>query len=193
MTASQICFRDAQKLLCSNHKKENIERKLKGNLRARDAPANHILCDIFGRESSQIYEKGLIDSTSTSSFDKKLMELKSTWNCMVPSFHTWFVQYEADLLKRHLIKEVTNLAHIGGHFSNNRTESMNNHIKDWIGRSGTLILSTVNRKIEEYVKTQQQEFEMVIYSNGPYELSHSHSILRKDRHVWNAMATDERH
>jgi hypothetical protein len=70
---------------------------------------------------------------------------------------------------------------------------MNNNIKDWIGRSGTLTLATVNRKIEEYVKTQQQEFEMVIYSNGPYELSHSHSILRKDRHVWNAVATDERH
>jgi len=61
MNASQICFPNAQKLLCSNHKKENIERKLKGNLRARDAPANHILCDMFGRESSQIYEKGLID------------------------------------------------------------------------------------------------------------------------------------
>ena len=61
MNALQICFPNAQKLLCSNHKKENIERKLKGNLRARDATANHILCDMFGRESSQIYEKGLID------------------------------------------------------------------------------------------------------------------------------------
>lgn len=26
---------------------------------------------------------------------------------MVPSFHTWFVQYETDLFKRYLIKEVT--------------------------------------------------------------------------------------
>lgn len=31
MNASLICFQDSLKVLCSNHKKENIERKLKGD------------------------------------------------------------------------------------------------------------------------------------------------------------------
>ena len=120
------------------------------------------------------------------------MDLKSTWDCLVPEFHSWFVKYEADLFKTNLIKEVTNLAQIDGHFSNNRTESVNNNVKDWLGRSGSVSLAVVNRKIEEYVKAQQQEMEMTIYSNGPYELAQSHQYLRKDRHIWNAMSTDER-
>lgn len=152
-----------------------------------------MLSDIFGKDCGPIYEKGLIDCTSTFDFHKKkLMDLKSTWDCLVPEFHSWFVKYEADLFKTNLIKEVTNLAQIDGRFSNNRTESVNNNVKDWLGRSGSLNLAVVNRKIEEYVKAQQQEMEMTIYSNGPYELVQSHQYLRKDRHIWNAMSTDER-
>lgn len=192
MNAALICFPDAQKLLCTTHKKENIERKLKGDLRARDTPSRHILYDIFGRETSQVKEKGLIDSTTTASFDKKLMELKSTWDCLVPAFHSWFVKYETDVFKMHLIKEISTAAHLDDHFSNNRTESVNNNIKDWVGRNESLSLATVNGKIEEYVKNQQQEFSMVVYSNGPYELSNSHGYLRVSRHVWNGMPTDER-
>jgi hypothetical protein len=59
MNASQICFPNAQKLLCSNHKKENIERKLKGNLRARDATANHILCECSVVKAHKFMKRGL--------------------------------------------------------------------------------------------------------------------------------------
>jgi len=71
MNASLICFQDSLKVLCSNHKKENIERKLKGDYRAREAASNHLLSDIFGKDCGPIYEKGLIDCTSTFDFDKK--------------------------------------------------------------------------------------------------------------------------
>jgi hypothetical protein len=37
------------------------------------------------------------------------------------------VAYEADLFKSYLIKEVTDLAHVCGHFSNNRIESQNDN------------------------------------------------------------------
>ena len=49
-----------------------------------------------------------------------------------------------------------------------------------------------NQKIEEYVRAQQQEFELAIYGNGPYDISESHEHLRKNRHNWNSMTIEER-
>jgi hypothetical protein len=50
-----------------------------------------------------------------------------------------------------------------------------------------------NQKIEEeYVRAQQQEFEVTIYGNGPYDISESHEDLRKNRHNWNSMTIEER-
>lgn len=65
MNASVICFQDAQKLLCSTHKKDNIQRKLKDDFRTKEAASNHILSDIFGKDVGTVYEKGLIDSVAT--------------------------------------------------------------------------------------------------------------------------------
>ena len=192
MNSILICFQDTQKLLCSNHKKENIQRKLKNEFRSREAAANHIISDIFGKDSGSIYERGLIDSTSTEEFDRGLMNVKVTWDCPLPQFHSWFVKYEADIFKAHLFKAFTKLARIENHFLNNRVESVNDNVKDWIGRSGRLSLPAANNKIQEYLNVQQQEFELIIYADGPYELADSHNNLRQSRHVWNSVSTENR-
>ncbi|CAC5417325.1 unnamed protein product [Mytilus coruscus] len=82
----------------------------------------------------------------------------------------------SEKFKSHLIKAVTDQAQLDGHFSNNRVESTNNNVKDWVGRSGKVTLPVFNRKVEEYVTCQQQEFEMAIYANGPYDLA-SHILI----------------
>lgn len=65
-------------------------------------------------------------------------------------------------------------------------------MKDWLGRSKKLGYPVAHRKIEEHVKSQQQEFEMAIYSSGPLEISNSYDFLFKQRHIWNAMTADDR-
>jgi hypothetical protein len=45
--------------------------------------------------------------------------------------------------------------------SYNRTESINNNIKDWIGRAGNLSIPQLDNKIKEVVEAQQQEFMLV--------------------------------
>ncbi|CAC5411844.1 unnamed protein product [Mytilus coruscus] len=125
----------------------------------------HIVSDIFGTNvDSMLYQKGLIDSETTSEFDSRLRDLKTTWDHLVPTFHA----------------------------CNNRVESTNNNVKDWVGRSGKVTLPVFNRNVEEYVTCQQQEFEMAIYANGPYDLASTHTYLRKERHIWNGLNAEER-
>ncbi|CAC5387951.1 MAD2 [Mytilus coruscus] len=145
---------------------------------------SHIVSDIFGTNvDSILYQKGLIDSETTSEFDSRLRDLKTTWDHLVPTFQAWFVSNESEKFKSHLIKAVTDQAQLDGHFSNNRVESTNNNVKDLVGRSG---------KVEEYVTCQQQAFEMAIYANGPYDLASTHTYLRKERHIWNGLNAEER-
>ncbi|CAC5408697.1 unnamed protein product [Mytilus coruscus] len=179
-------------LLCASHKKENIEYKLK-EMKSATPAIRHIVSDIFGTNvDSMLYQKGLIDSETTSEFDSRLRDLKTTWDHLVPTFHAWFISNESEKFKSHLIKAVTDQAQLDGHFSNNRVESTNTNVKDWVGRSGKVTLPVFNRKVEEYVTCQQQEFEMAIYANGPYDLVSTHTYLRKERHIWNGLNAEER-
>jgi hypothetical protein len=92
---------------------------------------------------------------------------------LVPGFYTWFVRYQADLFKRHLIAEVTTQARLWTSFNNNRIESINNNLKDWVwairestlglgdqgkyiglGDQGKYILSELNSQVKQLVKTQ---------------------------------------
>jgi hypothetical protein len=60
------------------------------------------------------------------------------------------------------------------HYCTNKVESTNDNINDWLGRSQKLSFPVTNQKIEEeYVRAQQQEFEVTIYGNGPYDISES--------------------
>jgi hypothetical protein len=107
-------------------------------------------------------------------------------------FHTWFVAYEADLFKSYLIKEATDLAHVCGHFSNNRIESQNDNAKDWIGRAGQTSFPMLNQKMKEFVEAQQQDIEMAVFGSGSCALSDSYRSFRQERHVWNGLSAEQR-
>jgi hypothetical protein len=70
--------------------------------------------------------------------------------------------------------------------------SIKDNVKDWVGCSGNVPLPVVNNKIEEYITAQQQEFEISIYANGPYDLADTRGYLRNERHIWNGMNVEER-
>jgi hypothetical protein len=78
------------------------------------------LCTL--KDSGSIYEKGLIDSITEKEFDRSVISLKATWDCRQPGFHSWFVKFEAELFKRHLIACVTKLARIDKHYCTNQVE-----------------------------------------------------------------------
>ena len=82
-----------------------------------------------------LFTRRLIDSITEQEFDRKVMSLKATWDCLQPGFHSWFVKFETDLFKRHLIACVTKLARIDKHYCTNKVESTNDNINDWLGRS----------------------------------------------------------
>ncbi|CAC5423634.1 MAD2 [Mytilus coruscus] len=170
-------------LLCASHKKENIEYRLK-EMKSATPAISHIVSDIFGTNvDSILYQKGLIDSETTSEFDSRIRDMKTTWDHLVPTFQAWFVSNDSEKFKSHLTKAVNDQTQLDGHFSNNRVESTNNNVKDLVGRSG---------KVEEYVTCQQQEFEMAMYANGPYDLASTYTYLRKERHIWNGLNAEER-
>jgi len=102
------------------------------------------------------------------------------------------VAYEADLFKSFLIKEVTDLAHVCGHFSNNRIESQNENAKDWIERAGKTSCPMPSQKMKEFVEAQQQDIEMTVFGSGSYELSDSHRSFRQETHVWNGLSAEQR-
>lgn len=138
------------------------------------------------------FERGLIESETSMEFDRRVRDFKPMWDCLVQGFHTWFVAYEADLFKSYLIKEVTDLAHVCGHFSNNRIESQNDNAKDWIGRAGKTSFPMLSQKMKEFIEAQQQDIEMAVFGSGSYELSDSYRSFRQDRHVWNGLSAEQR-
>jgi hypothetical protein len=109
---------------------------------------------------------------------------KTCFSC--PSYPV--LAYEADLFKSSLIKEVTDLAHVCRHFSNNRIESQNDNAKDWIGRAGKTSFPMLSQKMKEFIEAQQQDIEMAVFGSGSYELSDSYRSFRQDRHVWNGLS-----
>ena len=88
--------------------------------------------------------------------------------------------------KLHLVKGIrgiTQSAYLEGHFTNNQTESVNNNVKNWLGRTGNISFAVANSRIVELVTSQQQEFEIFVYGNGSYEMTDSFHTLREKRHL----------
>lgn len=93
---------------------------------------------------------------------RKLMGLKPSWDYLQQyNFHSWFLKYETEEQK------LQNWLRLVPVIFTNQVETANNNVKDWLGRSNKFPVAI--RQTEEYVAEQQQEFEIAIYGNGPYE------------------------
>lgn len=93
---------------------------------------------------------------------RKLMGLKASCDYLQQyNFHSWFLKYETEEQK------LQNWLRLVPVIFTNQVETANNNVKDWLGRSNKF--SVAIRQTEEYVAAQQQEFQIAIYGNGPYE------------------------
>lgn len=123
---------------------------------------NHLLLGIHGKDKGCVHKKGLQKTDGP----KGIMGLLT-----------------AELFTAHLIAGITKLAQASSRYYTNQVETANNIVKDWLGFSNKLIFPVAICQTEEYVAAQQQEFEIAIYGNGPYEIAESHAHLRKTRHM----------
>ena len=75
---------------------------------------DEFVADIFGKRVGNTFQTGLVDSTSAEEFDEKLLQLKDIWNsredCYAPAsgpkFYQYFTQYQADVVKYHMRKDL---------------------------------------------------------------------------------------
>lgn len=93
---------------------------------------------------------------------RKLMGLKASCDYLQQyNFLGSFLKYETEEQK------LQNWLRLVPVIFTNQVETANNNVKDWLGRSNKFPVAI--RQTEEYVAAQQQEFEIAIYGNGPYE------------------------
>ena len=128
-------FPYALQLRCFIHFKKNVQEKLR-SLGFPSSISDKVLADIFGT----VYKEGLVDCVSEEAFDIFMQSLKEVWDDYEqpfapaggPQFHSYFVQYQADVVKYHMRRDLREAAGLGSPptiFTTNRSESVNAMLK----------------------------------------------------------------
>ena len=97
--------------------------------------ADEFIADIFGKRVGNTFQTGLVESISTEEFDEKLLLLKDTWSAREhpyapssgPRFYHYFSQYQADVVKYCMRKDLREAAGLGSPpaiFTTNPSESI---------------------------------------------------------------------
>lgn len=132
-------FPHSIQLRCFVHFRRNVEAKLKA-LGIPPSIAQEFLDDIFGRRVGNSFQEGLVSSCSACEVDENLKKLKPIWDSREqpyapvsgPSFHAFFCQYQADVVKYHMRKDLRESAGLGSPpsiFTTNGSESLNAALK----------------------------------------------------------------
>ena len=90
--------------------------------------------DIFGQQVGAVHKEGLVDCGSEEEFDAALQKLEPIWNTReqpyatssVPQFYGFFCQYQANVVKYHMRRDVREAAGLGAPpstFTTNSSES----------------------------------------------------------------------
>ncbi|XP_070565124.1 uncharacterized protein [Ptychodera flava] len=188
-------------LLCHNHMKDNIKRKL-SDLKFPLSVAREIEHDIFGKQVGDTYYKGLVDAENECEFQETLLILGEKWNEMEknatknvpPLFYSYFIKSKAEKIMTKMIQPVREKAGLGipaQPYTQNRVESMNKLSKlqgnwdkhDW---------ATVNEQQFDLVKMQYEEATKAIYKCGQYRLSEEYRSFEVEPNVWHGMMADQR-
>jgi hypothetical protein len=108
-------------LLCFNHVRRNIKDKLT-SMKVAKPVISMVLDDIFGEQTGNVFEHGLVDSNDETDFERKVSQLKSKWQSRLSpytgqdknqSFHDWFVKYQTPRIKENMLKSVRISAGLG--------------------------------------------------------------------------------
>ena len=128
-------FPCAIQLHCFVHVKNNVYENLK-SLGLLAPICEEFICDIFGKRVGNTFQEGLVDSSSVEEVDDCLHRFQPIWDARElsdapvsrPRFYKYFCQYQADVVKYHMRKDLREAAGLGSPpsiFTTNAAESIN--------------------------------------------------------------------
>ena len=191
LNALESCFPHSIGLRCFLHMQGNIEDKLKGS---SAAVKKSIIHDIFGYQSGDVYNKGIVDAESDEEFDEQVGMLSEKWEQLCPGFNNWFKKKHATTFKKSMIASIRTKALLGSppiKFTNNPNESINSTVKKWVQFKKSTWPGFVE-KLQQLVDTQLKEAGKAIYNSGDYILAPPYLHFAVDQMKWHQMEPTQR-
>ena len=155
---------------------------------------------VFGKRTGNTFQEGLVDSSSVDEVQERLRLLEPIWNARetphAPAsgarFHMWFCQYQADVVKHHMRKDLREAAGLGyppAKFTTNGSESVNSLIKRHVNFKQSE-WPKFNEAIKQIVSSQHEELIRALSGCGQYHLCHAFSHHMVPTQEWMRMRPD---
>ena len=194
-------FPFAVQLRCFLHFKKNVEQKLK-ELGIPAQVVQEFLSDIFGKRTANTYKEGLVDSCSVQEFDERVENLKPLWDAREkpfalvsgPRFHSYFIQYQADVVRYHMRRDLRESAGLGSppsKFITNASESLNAAIKRKVDFKESEWPEFISQ-MKQYVESQREEVIRSLSGRGQYRLCPDVAHYGVPAQSWIKMTPEQR-
>ena len=194
-------FPNAIQLRCFIHFKRNVQEKLKEYGFAASV-TSEFTADIFGKCVGNTIYAGLVDSASLGEFDERFECLKPVWElrestCMPtsePRFYNYFSQYQADVVRYHMRKDLREASGLGSppaQFTTNGSESINAALKCKVNHKESE-WPQFNEHLKAYVQSQREEIVRALSGRGQYRLNPEFAHCGVSTQEWAKMRTDQR-
>jgi len=188
-------------LRCFLHFKKNVEQKLR-DLGIPSHLVQEFVADIFGKHVGNTYQEGLVDSCSLQEFDERLENVKVLWDerekpfapTSGPRFHRHFVQYQADVVRYHMRKDLRESAGLGSppsKFTTNASESINAAIKRKVHFKESE-WPEFNKEMKQYVESQREEVIRALSGCGQFRLCTDVAYYGVPTPSWVKMSAERR-
>ena len=184
-------------LRCFDHVKTDMSRRLT-SMKIEQPKITEIIREVIGAEHRGKRINGLVDCPTEQEFEKELSLAEQQWP---KEFTSWLHSSEGRLrpltetMRKCMLKPVRVAAGLGNpptKWQNQRTESINNVIKEEIKRQSTDQV-TIHELIESRViQPHLDELVKAIYNMGEYRLSDEYSHLAVDPLQWSQMTAQQR-
>ena len=194
-------FPYALQLRCFLHFRRNIQEKLR-EMGLPSLVSEEFVHDIFGKRTGNTFQEGLVDSSSADEVQERLSLLEPIWNAREsphapasgPQFYAWFCQYQADIVKHHMRKDLREAAGLGcppANFTTNGSESINSSIKRHVKYKESE-WPKFNEAIKQIVSSQHDEVIRALSGCGQYRLCSAFSHYMTSTQEWMKMRPDQR-
>ena len=194
-------FPYALQLRCFIHFKKNGQEKLRST-GFPSSVSDKVLADIFGKHTGSVYKEGLVDCVSEEAFDDMLQQLKEVWNeyeqpfapASGPQFHSYFVRYQAGVVKYHMRRDLREAAGLGSPptiFTTNPSESLNAVLKKKVDYKQHE-WPKFNEHLKQLVEGQRDEVIRSLSGRGQYRLCAQYSFLSASILEWSKMRPEQR-
>lgn len=184
-------------LRCFDHVKTDMSIKLT-SLKVSSSKQKEIIREAIGAEYQGKRVNGLVDCPTEADFDREIKLDEQQWP---KDFTAWLHSSEgrfrplSETMRKCMLRPVRVAAGLGNppnKWQNQRTESINNIIKEEINRQSTDQV-TIHELIETHViQPHLDELVKAIYQMGEYRLSEEYSHLAVDPLQWSQMTPHQR-